>query len=93
MIISPTHRESFAGMHACSFTSGYMEIFLPRIITDDDSNILQDLITGCMLLSLIAVIVSSRLIFEHLRHFSQPVIQRKVIAILWMVHGHLQVAV
>ena len=36
-------------------------------------------------LSLTALLVSVRLILLHLRHFSQPIIQRKIIAILWMV--------
>jgi hypothetical protein len=39
----------------------------------------------CLVLSLIAVGISIRLIFTHLRHFSQPIIQRKIVAILWMV--------
>lgn len=36
-------------------------------------------------LSLLALAISVRLIRQHLTNFSQPIIQRKIIAILWMV--------
>jgi hypothetical protein len=51
----------------------------------DDGSYLAWLIGVCILLSLTSVCVSLRLIFAHLRDFSQPIIQRKIIAILWMV--------
>ena len=35
--------------------------------------------------AILAIVISIRLILRHLRHFHQPVIQRKIIAILWMV--------
>ena len=31
------------------------------------------------------IYVSVKLIFEHLRHFTEPAIQRKIVGILWMV--------
>lgn len=55
------------------------------VVLTDDSPILWWIILGCFCLSSIALFLSLRLILRHLRHFSQPIIQRKIIAILWMV--------
>lgn len=51
----------------------------------EDNPTLQLIHEICLILSLVAIGVSIRLIFNHLRHFSQPIIQRKIVAILWMV--------
>ena len=39
----------------------------------------------CFYFALLSFFISLRLIYLHLIHFSQPVIQRKIVAILWMV--------
>ena len=54
-------------------------------VQDPGEDSIRFLIHICLGLSCIAVILSIRLIGQHLRHFSQPIIQRKIIAILWMV--------
>ena len=61
--------------------------YLPLWVDDSDNTDgpIGYLINICLLLSLLSVLISVRLIGQHLRHFSQPVIQRKIIAILWMV--------
>ena len=53
--------------------------------SEPGNDILTLLILTCVIFSGIAIAVSVRLIIRHLRHFSQPIIQRKIIAILWMV--------
>lgn len=52
---------------------------------DTENPILQGIQRVTFFLSVFALAISVRLIFRHLSHFSQPVIQRKIIAILWMV--------
>jgi len=57
-----------------------------KSITADENHPTLELIQRItFFLSLTALVVSVRLIVRHLGHFSQPVIQRKIIAILWMV--------
>ena len=51
----------------------------------EDNPTLLFIHNACLVLSLVAIVASLKLIVNHLKHFSQPVIQRKVIAILWMV--------
>ena len=41
------------------------------------------IVAGCFVVS--TIYVSVRLIFEHLRNFTEPAIQRKIVGILWMV--------
>lgn len=52
---------------------------------DPGDQTIRYLINFCFFLSVLSVLFSIRLIGKHLRHFSQPIIQRKIIAILWMV--------
>ena len=51
----------------------------------EDNPTLSLIHNTCLGLSLVAIGISLRLILKHLRHFSQPIIQRKIISILWMV--------
>jgi hypothetical protein len=54
--------------------------------SDEDENpTLQLVLNACLVLSLVSIGLSVRLILRHLRHFSQPIIQRKIISIVWMV--------
>jgi hypothetical protein len=67
---------------------GFFEPIIPILVIDDNDTgdlPVEYLIIICLLLSLLSVLISIRLIGKHLRHFSQPIIQRKIIAILWMV--------
>ena len=54
-------------------------------VYDPGEGTVKLLINTCLLFSIVSIMLSIRLIGQHLRHFSQPVIQRKIIAILWMV--------
>jgi hypothetical protein len=45
---------------------------------------IQDVWNVCFYLSLGSVLISIKLILSHLLNFSQPVIQRKIVAIVWM---------
>ena len=57
---------------------------IPVFVTDSDATL--GLIENvCLFLSIVALVISTRLLLQHLRHFSQPIIQRKIIVILWMV--------
>lgn len=62
-----------------------MEITPSEWEVHEDNPTLEAIHYSCLALSLVAIAVSVHLIFRHLRHFSQPIIQRKIIAILWMV--------
>ncbi len=55
--------------------------------SDDDEEALMQLIVWAIsgMFVLIAIGTSMKLIRNHLRHFSKPTIQRKIIGILWMV--------
>lgn len=55
------------------------------VVKTDESPLLWWILLICLVFSSTAVALSLRLIARHLRHFSQPIIQRKIIAILWMV--------
>ncbi len=55
------------------------------VVESDNSPLLWWIILTCFLFSSAATFLSLKLILRHLRHFSQPIIQRKIIAILWMV--------
>jgi hypothetical protein len=58
---------------------------MPGWKVSEENPTLVSIHLACLALCFVAVGASIPLILKHLRHFSQPVIQRKIVAILWMV--------
>ena len=67
--------------HVIKVSDSFSGYTIPNFELDNETSILL----LCFSCSLFASVTSIRLIFKHLKHFSQPIIQRKIIAILWMV--------
>ena len=67
------------------FFSQWSSLSYPPARQIDGNEALSLIVDVCFVFSVISVFVSVRLIFQHLSTFTEPIVQRKIIAILWMV--------